>query len=100
MALKSLLLHRFELGAELTVEMRQEGGFVTVLEKEFVPAGNPRALSLGWLPCRGLRVTVSKGVHINTANLEAVGVPALQLQEQGPKQYQLLVEGPRKIIYF
>lgn len=59
-----------------------------------------KQIDLGALPCRAIRLSVSRGVHVSSNSIRLIGCASDQIEEKlGGEYFKLLVSNPQRIIY-
>ena len=106
-AVKYIKIDNFTHGAEMTVSIaeNESGNFVEVYQEKFICKGKSlkkeeKNIDLGALPCRAIRISVSKGCKVSSQNMSVVGLEVEKIEEKlGAEYFKLLVINPMKIIY-
>lgn len=59
-----------------------------------------RNVDIGALPCRAIRLTISRGVHVSSKQIKLVGILSDRIEEKlGAEYFKLLVSNPQRIIF-
>lgn len=57
-------------------------------------------IDLGALPCKAIKVSVTKGCKVSSKNISLIGVEVNRIEDSlGAEYFKLLVINPLKIIY-
>jgi hypothetical protein len=89
----------------VAIAAKEGGEFVEVYREKYVCRGRTlkgeeRLIDVGALPCRLLRIEVSKGCRLATENISLVGVDCREIEGAlGADYFRLLVLNPMKIVY-
>ena len=84
---------------------QDEKGFVEVYRDKYMCKGKSlkkeqKRIDLGALPCKFIRISVSRGCKVSSKNISLVGVDIREIEDKlGGEYFKLLVVNPIKIIY-
>jgi hypothetical protein len=71
-----------------------------VYDKEYIPWGKERRVTLNCLPCRYIRVKCTKGAHIHINSIEITGFYSEDADNKfGEDAFEIFVSNPKRLLY-